>query len=42
MESYDDPEFKGRVELSMTEAEERKQCVGSVKYTLAISMLESK
>lgn len=42
MNAYDDPEYKGKVELAVTEAEMRKQCIGSIHYTLAISLLQSK
>ena len=35
---HDDPEFKGRVELTQIEAEHRKKCVGALKYTVAISL----
>ena len=42
MKPYDDPEYKGKVELTMAEATERKQCIGFVHYTLAESLMESK
>jgi hypothetical protein len=35
---HNDPEFKGRVELTQGEAVQRKSCVGTLKYTLVISL----
>ena len=34
-----DPDYKGRVELTQQEAEERKLCIGKMNYTVVVSLL---
>ena len=39
---FDDPEYNGKVELSLTEAKTRRSSIGSINYCLALSLMESK
>jgi len=41
MNAYDDPEYKGKVELTVTENDLRKEAIGNIHYTLAISLMLS-